>query len=206
MNENLEENFFYKNCYFISLKSKIATLNNSLLNSKLIIDSNETNLILTSYIENTKYLGLKIELTNFSIEILGKYNFKMNYIVFFEKRKKIGNIISQKLLNKFYKNLVEIKQKEENIDNLFQFKTINNDKEEVDKAIICNLFFILKKKLDDEFTKNIHNFIISISSILKKEIVIFEVNIKNKVEKKNLNEIEKKKTIKWNVKKNYPRK
>ena len=80
--------------------------------------------------------------------------------------------------------------------NDFQFKKLSEDKKEVDKAIICNLFFILRNKLSQEFNENIHNLTVSINSLIKNEIDILEGRIKNKDEKKEANEAEEEKNDK----------
>ena len=260
MNENLEEPLIFKNCYYTSLKSNIGDLKNLLYSLKLILDSNATNLMLTEYIKETNYLKLKIEVSNFCLELLKKSSIKMNYKLDFEMRRKMGNVIGQLLLENFHENLVEIKPTErlialssekikekiiknksspkknknnsdllklktkykssmdmlinlankakEDIDkedssllsygykNDFQFKKLSEDKTEVDKAIICNLFFIVRNKLSKEFNENIHNLTVSINSLIKNEIDILEGRIKNKDEKKEANEAEEEKNDK----------
>ena len=112
MNENLEEPLIFKNCYYASLKSKNGNLKNLLDSLRLILDSNETNLMLAEYIKESSYLKLKIEFTNFCLELLKNLSMKMNYKLDFEMRRKMGNIIGQLLLKNFHKNLVEIKPTE----------------------------------------------------------------------------------------------
>ena len=80
--------------------------------------------------------------------------------------------------------------------NDFQFKKLSKDKIEVEKAIICNLFFILRSKLSNEFNENIHNLTLSLNSLIKNELDILEGRIKNKDEKKEANEIEEEKNDK----------
>ena len=112
MNENLEEPLIFKNCYYTSLKSNIGDLKNLLYSLKLILDSNATNLMLTEYIKETNYLKLKIEVSNFCLELLKNSSIKMNYKLDFEMRRKMGNVIGQLLLKNFHENLVEIKPTE----------------------------------------------------------------------------------------------
>ena len=58
--------------------------------------------------------------------------------------------------------------KNENI--LIQFKNKNNQEKEIHKAIILNLFFILRKKLNDKMNYSIHNETIKLKSFVAEEI------------------------------------
>jgi nicotinic acid mononucleotide adenylyltransferase len=62
--------------------------------------------------------------------------------------------------------------KNENI--LIQFKNKNNEEKEIHKAIILNLFFILRKKLNDRMNYSIHNETIKLKSLVAEEISKFE--------------------------------
>lgn len=55
---------------------------------------------------------------------------------------------------------------------------MNETREEINKAVICNLFFTIKWKLEDEFNQQIHNVTHSIDSLLVKEIKSLENKIK----------------------------
>ena len=68
----------------------------------------------------------------------------------------------------------------ENI-NIIRFKNLDEKQEEIDKAIICNLFFTIKKKLANEFNYKIHNVTHSIDSLLVKEIESLENNTKEDI-------------------------
>lgn len=61
------------------------------------------------------------------------------------------------------------------------FKSLNNEEKEINKAIIFNLFFYIKKKFGDEFNFQIHNTSHSINSIIAETINNYEA----KEEKKN---------------------
>jgi hypothetical protein len=66
-------------------------------------------------------------------------------------------------------NKDSINLKKEKI-NIILFKNRNNDPEELKNSIICNLFFDIKWKLEDEFNNHIHNITHSIISLLGNEI------------------------------------
>lgn len=66
-------------------------------------------------------------------------------------------------------NKDSINLKKEKI-NIILFKNRNNDPEEIKNAIICNLFFDIKWKLEDEFNNHIRNISHSIISLLDNEI------------------------------------
>ena len=61
------------------------------------------------------------------------------------------------------------------------FKNLNEQQEEIDKAIICNLFFTIKWKIGDEFNQQIHNVTHSIDSLLVNEINALENNIQKEI-------------------------
>ena len=63
----------------------------------------------------------------------------------------------------------------ENI-NIIRFKNISDEQEEIDRAVICNLFFNIKWKLGDEFNRQILNVNHSIDSFIAKEINVLENN------------------------------
>jgi DNA-directed RNA polymerase subunit H (RpoH/RPB5) len=72
-------------------------------------------------------------------------------------------------------NKDSINLKKEKI-NIILFKNRNNDPEEIKNAIICNLFFDIKWKLEDEFNNHIHNTTHSIITLLSNEIKQLENN------------------------------
>ena len=53
---------------------------------------------------------------------------------------------------------------------IITFKSKNNEEKEINKAIICNLFFYIKKKYGDVFNIQIHNTSHSINSTIAKEL------------------------------------
>ena len=53
---------------------------------------------------------------------------------------------------------------------VISFKILSDDKEEIKKAILCNLFFYIKWKMENKFNDQIHNIILEINSLLAKEL------------------------------------
>jgi hypothetical protein len=75
-----------------------------------------------------------------------------------------------------------------NENKLIQFKNKNNQEKEIHKAIILNLFFILRKKLNDKMNYSIHNETIKLKSFVAEEISKLEngnENGKGLIENKN---------------------
>ena len=76
--------------------------------------------------------------------------------------------------------------------NIIRFKNLSEETEEINKAVICNLFFTIKWKLGDELNHQIHNVTHSINSLLLEQINALEnnqnENINAKEAKKNENE------------------
>jgi len=68
----------------------------------------------------------------------------------------------------------------ENI-NIIRFKNLNETQEEINKAVICNLFFTIKWKIGDEFNEQIHNVTHSIDSLLVNEINALEKDKKEEI-------------------------
>jgi len=60
--------------------------------------------------------------------------------------------------------------------NIISFKNLSEETEEINKVVICNLFFTIKWKLGDEFNHQIHNVTHSINSLLVEEINALENN------------------------------
>ena len=71
--------------------------------------------------------------------------------------------------------------------NVITFKNLNNNKEEIKKAIICNLFFYIKTKFDDEFNDQIHNKSHSINSLTVDTLR----KVEHKEEEKNMEDKDK---------------
>ena len=127
-------------------------------------------------IEPTKYL---LTLSNEKIvEKLTKLtNTKKNKPKDLEENKEIGTLKSkyikslQMLINKAKDEIDKFDIKNsKNSMNVISFKSLNENKEEIDKAIICNLFFFIKRKFGDEFNYQIHNKAHSINILLADEI------------------------------------
>lgn len=72
---------------------------------------------------------------------------------------------------------------------LIQFKNKNNEEKEIHKAIILNLFFILRKKLNDKMNYSIHNETIKLKSLVVEEISKFENENGSIEDKNNINNV-----------------
>ena len=128
-------------------------------------------------IKQTEYI-LSLSIENIQ-ENINKYSkikdtiIKDKYMEILKKKlKKALALLNQIASNKY--QLIsgenyDIKElKNENI--LIQFKNKNNEEKEIHKAIILNLFFILRKKLNDKMNYSIHNETIKLKSLVAEEI------------------------------------
>ena len=176
------------------------------------------------------------------MELLIKYTISLDYRVDYEQRRKIGNLIADKMLTLFPENIETIKKNEyllglaiENIEtkiNKLNNSKENGEKEKLDelknkynkglkllnnltstklekinktdyditkftfdktsiqfikkkddpnnkKAIILNLYFIIRKLINESMNKSIHNETVKINYIIKEEISEFEKKEKN---------------------------
>ena len=176
---------------------------------------------LSKCFEKISNLKLRNELNSFSFELIKVFALKMNYKLDYELRKKVGNILGQLILQKFYENLNIIQptkylytlskekiaerksssksnknykssdskindddgplnpkfkkslrdlinktememekldyESTQNNNVIITFKSLNNEENEKNKAIIFNLFFFIKNKLENMFNFQIHN-------------------------------------------------
>ena len=92
----------------LSLKVENAISSFFLVETKLNI--NYLNFTLFKCVKKIDELKLKLELNEYSLQLLKIFYLKMNYILDFEIRKKVGNILGQIICDKFYTNLHYIKQ------------------------------------------------------------------------------------------------
>jgi hypothetical protein len=101
----------------------------------------------------------------------------------FESLKSKYKLTLTMLINEIKEELKKIEKEnsilfsKENL-NIIRFKNLDETREEINKAVICNLFFTIKWKLGDEFNQQIHNVTHSIDSLLVNEIKSLENKIK----------------------------
>ena len=67
-------------------------------------------------------------------------------------------------------NKKDYKYNKTNNMNVISFKNLNNDEEELQKAILCNLFFYIKWNMGNKFNDQIHNIIHEINSLMAEEL------------------------------------
>ena len=243
-NANELPNSFNWNNYHDMLGLRISNFINLM---ESIIDQfniSDINFNLSKSFEKISNLKLRNELNSFSFELIKVFALKMNYKLDYELRRKVGNILGQLILQKFYENLNTIQptkylltlsnekiaerissskskkkykssnskingddgplnskfkkslrdlinKAENEMENLdyesaqnsniiITFKSLNNDENEKNKAIIFNLFFYIKKKLGNMFNFQIHNTSHSINSNIAETIKKSETKKKEK--------------------------
>ena len=127
-------------------------------------------------IQPTKYL-LTLSNEQIAEKLTRLTNAKKNKPKDLDENKEIGTLKSkyikslQMLINKAKDEIDKFDiQNSKNNKNVISFKCLSENKEEIDKAIICNLFFFIKREYGDEFNDQIRNKSHSINLLLADEI------------------------------------
>lgn len=231
-----------KRAYLISLNNLINEKKNELLLLSNVLLNENAQYCLLETIEKVRELQTLVIKLNLDLELLIKYTISLNYRVDYEQRRKIGNLIADKMLTLFPENIETIKineyllglaiesietkinklnnlkengekEKLEELKNKYNkgLKLLNNltstklekinktdyditkfifDKTSIQfinkkndpnnkKAIILNLYFIIRKLINESMNKSIHNETVKINYIIKEEISEFEKKEKN---------------------------
>lgn len=250
-NANELPNIFNWNLYHDILGLRISNFINLMESIIEKFNISDIKLNLSKCFEKISNLKLKNELNTFSFELIKVFALKMNYKLDYELRRKVGNILGQLILQKFYENLNTIQptkylltlsnekiakeisisnskknykssdpkingndnslnskfkkslielinkaeeemekldyQSAQNNNAIITFKSLNKEQKEINKAIIFNLFFYIKKKFGKVFNFQIHNTSHSINSNIAETIKKSETK-----EKENNSEIDNK--------------
>jgi hypothetical protein len=139
--------------------------------------------ILNKFNENIEKMEPSIKLAYLSSEKIKEKKNKIKQENHSSKKNKI-KIVSEKIDDNYRRALEmlvnittnELKKLEEgNMEqkqnaNILQFKNLNNDETEMKTAAILNLFFLIRKKMNKDFSESIHNKTISIYNSVKEEI------------------------------------
>jgi hypothetical protein len=105
---NLYNKYILMQSYLSSLNFQIENLINKINFAAIKIDLNETNIILANCLKMINDLKLKNEFFEFCLQLLKIISLKMNYKLDYESKRKMGNIISTRMLKNFNKNIVPI--------------------------------------------------------------------------------------------------
>ena len=235
--DKLKENplYFLKNEYLSSLNSSIKEIKDNIYRITDIIDFGDLKYYYFELMKESSKLKLIINMLELNIEELKKYVIDISYRNDYQLRRKVGNLITDKIIGEFYNDLGAIKINEyllslsiENIEDkikkacqmrqnekrveylsvlkkkynkalellnktttnkleiikkedydLNQIKTINinmqfmpknNEKNEVRKAVILNLFMYIRKELNYIMNDSIHNTTSKVNYIVKEEM------------------------------------
>ena len=127
-------------------KNELLLLSNSFLNEN-------TQYCLFEAIKRIKELQTLVKKLDFDLELLKKYAIDLDYRVDFEQRRKIGNLLAEKLLALFQNNIEPMKKNEfflslsiENIEE--KINKLNSSKEKVEKEKLSELREKLNKALN----------------------------------------------------------
>ena len=158
-----------KKCFKIKTKAKIKNLNTNLKNT--LIGLSEKIKIQLENIDKEEKNNEDEKVKGDEIDEEDKKDKKNKKIKEDEKNNKKDE--GDENNKEGEKNIDDDKNKEDEKDNIYNlicFNSLTNDDEEIKKAIICNLFFIIKWKLGDIFNEQIHNILLEIDSLITEEI------------------------------------
>ena len=244
--------YFLKNEYLSSLNSSIKEIKDNIYRITDIIEFGELKYYYFELIKESSNLKLIINMLELKIEELKKYIIDINYRNDYQLRRKVGNLMADKIIREFYNDLGTIKIneyllslsieniedkikkasqirqnekrdeylavlkekynkalellnktttnkleiiKEENynfnkikeIDINIQFIPKNNEKNEVNKAIILNLFMYIRKELNYIMNDAIYNLTSKVNYILKEEMDKIQYGINKNKDNKIIN-------------------
>ena len=142
-----------KIAYIISLNNLINEKKNELLLLSNSFLNGNTQYCLFEAIKRIKELQTLVKKLDFDLELLKKYVIALDYRVDFEQRRKIGNLIAEKILSLFPNNIEPMKKNEfflslsiENIEE--KINKLNSSKEKVEKEKLSELREKLNKALN----------------------------------------------------------
>ena len=142
-----------KIAYIISLNNLINEKKNELLLLSNSFLNGNTQYCLFEAIKRIKELETLVKKLDFDLELLKKYVIALDYRVDFEQRRKIGNLIAEKILSLFPNNIEPMKKNEfflslsiENIEE--KINKLNSSKEKVEKEKLSELREKLNKALN----------------------------------------------------------
>ena len=162
--------YFWDNSYQLSLLHKIEKSRNNFLFSKLIHDSSDIVLDFFNCMRLISNLDLKIRVNQFGYELMKNMCLRMNNKLDLELRRKIGNLISLNIVQKFNDNIEKI---EPSIKLLYlSGEKIKNEKKQkkrefdIHKYNLKNVASEKLKNLDNNYKKTLE----MLMEIIKREI------------------------------------
>ena len=184
--KNIENNYKKKNntnnelsiifnSYNLNLSVMVMDIKTDFSFYKDILDSSQFSLYFSEFANIYEDILLNFKTLEYKFDILKDITFEINYKLDFEIRRKASNLIAKEIIDKFYKNIYNLK-----ITNYRLTNSLNKIKDkinEINEKKIDNEK--LKKKLEQNF-KRCENLILENA---KNELEIF--NTDNKVEKEN---------------------
>ncbi len=184
--KNIENNYKKKNntnnelsiifnSYNLNLSVMVMDIKTDFSFYKDILDSSQFSLYFSEFANIYEDILLNFKTLEYKFDILKDITFEINYKLDFEIRRKASNLIAKEIIDKFYKNIYNLK-----ITNYRLTNSLNKIKDkinEINEKKIDNEK--LKKKLEQKF-KRCENLILENA---KNELEIF--NSDNKVEKEN---------------------
>ena len=142
-----------KIAYIISLNNLINEKKNELLLLSNSFLNGNTQYCLFEAIKRIKELQTLVKKLDFDLELLKKYAIDLDYRVDFEQRRRIGNLLAEKILSLFPNNIEPMKKNEfflslsiENIEE--KINKLNSSKEKVEKEKLSELREKLNKALN----------------------------------------------------------
>jgi hypothetical protein len=184
--KNIENNYKKKNItnnelsiifnsYNLNLSVMVMDIKTDFSFYKDILDSSQFSLYFSEFANIYEDIILNFKTLEYKFDILKDITFEINYKLDFEIRRKASNLIAKEIIDKYYKNIYNLK-----ITNYRLTNSLNKIKDkinEINEKKIDNEK--LKKKLEQKF-KRCENLILENA---KNELEIFKTD--NKVEKEN---------------------
>ena len=182
-----------KKSYLLRLSFLEIDIKPSVLYVKGMIQAAKYNYTLVEIAKLYEELNMQNNMLEYNLELLKKLLLQMIYRLDFQLRRKTSNLITKELFNNFYENMHnyqdEIKNKFNNSLELIKnrdlneirkletdeikedkndiiFINLNEGDEEYLKAVLFNLFMIIRKELNSKFNNSIHNEIQNINYLL----------------------------------------
>ena len=163
------------NSYNLNLSVMVMDIKTDFSFYKDILDSSQFSLYFSEFANIYEDIILNFKTLEYKFDILKDITFEINYKLDFEIRRKASNLIAKEIIDKYYKNIYNLK-----ITNYRLTNSLNKIKDkinEINEKKIDNEK--LKKKLEQKF-KRCENLILENA---KNELEIFKTD--NKVEKEN---------------------
>ena len=184
--KNIENNYKKKNItnnelsiifnsYNLNLSVMVMDIKTDFSFYKDILDSSQFSLYFSEFANIYEDILLNFKTLEYKFDILKDITFEINYKLDFEIRRKASNLIAKEIIDKYYKNIYNLKITNYRLTNSLnkikdKINEINEKKNDNEK---------LKKKLEQKF-KRCENLILENA---KNELEIFKTD--NKVEKEN---------------------